>query len=187
MIFLCFFSPDLVASYTSFIATSKPKSNLFSPSKTHMQTLLNYEKENIFNLKSALYAMCGEFHKNAEYVKIEKKDSSLIEKIFRFIEENYQGDCTLSSLSHHIGYHHVYLSRYFKNNAKISFVEYVNNYRVNEARYLLRSTQKNILDISSECGFHSLRTFNATFKNITGQTPREYRIDTQVKNAAIPF
>ena len=57
----------------------------------------------------------------------------------------------------------------------IRFIEYVNHYRVNEARFLLRYSNKTILSVALECGFDSLRNFNRVFKKIAEQTPSEYR------------
>ena len=124
---------------------------------------------------SYLYLLCGTFHENATYVKRPDIAYSLIEKIFRFVELNYKGTCTLEALAVYTSHNYAHLSKHFKRYTGINFIEYVNHYRVNEARFLLRSSDRTILSVTLECGFDSLRNFNRVFKKIVGQTPSEYR------------
>ena len=56
-----------------------------------------------------------------------------------------------------------------------TFVEYLNNLRIEKAIELLRNTNKNITDISHQVGFNSIANFNKKFKDYTGQTPRKFR------------
>lgn len=59
-----------------------------------------------------------------------------------------------------------------------NFFEFINEHRINEAKRLLVDPDKkdlNMLDILAEAGFSSKSTFNAIFKQYTGQTPSQYR------------
>lgn len=76
----------------------------------------------------------------------------------------------------HISPRHVSLAinRCFEQN----FQEYINGFRVEEAKRLLRDNvdhEKTILDIAQESGFNSKATFNRIFKLSTGVTPSAYR------------
>jgi AraC-like DNA-binding protein len=58
-----------------------------------------------------------------------------------------------------------------------NFFQFVNRYRVEEARRLLLSSESaklNMLGIAFECGFSSKTTFNTTFKKMTGVSPSEF-------------
>jgi len=58
-----------------------------------------------------------------------------------------------------------------------NFFQFINRYRVDEAKLLLRSERHkhlSILGIAYESGFRSKSTFNATFKKITGMSPSEF-------------
>ncbi len=62
--------------------------------------------------------------------------------------------------------------------SEFNFSDYINNYRVNQAKKLLKDAQfkqYTILSIGLECGFNSRSTFYAAFKKFTGQTPTVYR------------
>ncbi|MCR8657152.1 AraC family transcriptional regulator [Paenibacillus endoradicis] len=47
---------------------------------------------------------------------------------------------------------------------------------------LTRFSEMSILNISEECGFQSLRTFNNQFKKYTGVTPSQYRTEHSTNN-----
>jgi AraC-like DNA-binding protein len=59
-----------------------------------------------------------------------------------------------------------------------TFFEFINGYRVEEAkRRLLDPAQGSlkILALALECGFNSKSAFNRVFKEITGQTPSDFQ------------
>lgn len=61
----------------------------------------------------------------------------------------------------------------------VNFPQFVNKYRVENAKRLLldkeKSKQLSMLGIAYESGFNSKTVFNTAFKKITGQTPSEYK------------
>lgn len=65
------------------------------------------------------------------------------------------------------------INRHFKQN----FQEYINSFRVEEAKHFLQDAQcsDTIVEIAQHSGFNSKATFNRLFKNLVGVTPSEYR------------
>jgi AraC-like DNA-binding protein len=57
----------------------------------------------------------------------------------------------------------------------VNFYDYVNGWRIKAACDALRTTDLTVVTISEDVGFNAKSTFNASFKKITGQTPRQYR------------
>ena len=49
------------------------------------------------------------------------------------------------------------------------------DFRINEAKKLLKNTQNKLSDIALQCGFADLYSFSHSFKKNTGMTPSEYR------------
>ena len=173
---LCIFSPDLVRAYYKSYLSKVPKNNLFSVDNFYVERLEKLgEGSNISEIKGLLYSLCGEFDADAEYRDRGAEQDGLLLRIFKFVEENYQAECDLKTLSSALGYNYVYLSRYFKERTGIRFTEYVNRYRVSEACYRIGSTEKSLLNIACECGFSSLRSFNRNFAEIMGVKPSTYR------------
>ena len=57
----------------------------------------------------------------------------------------------------------------------MSYIEYLNKIRINEAQKLLTKTNKRITEIAIETGFNSLTNFGRVFKQISGCSPRQYK------------
>jgi AraC-like DNA-binding protein len=71
------------------------------------------------------------------------------------------------------------LSYLLNNDFGQNFYQFINGYRIEEAKRLLLDPRKNHLSIEGiayEAGFNSKSVFNTTFKKITGASPSEFRI-----------
>ena len=73
------------------------------------------------------------------------------------------------------GYDYSYISKQFKQKIGISFNKYVNLLRIQKCQKLIRETQMTFSEIMVKCGFSSLRSFDRSFKILTGQSPTEYK------------
>ena len=173
---LCIFSPSLVQAYTQKVADKLPKEGRFHPDPYLVNALVQMESSaSIMEKKGLLYALCAQFHKGASYEEKQTGKESLLYRIFSFVEENYDGNCTLCQLAHQLGYDHSYLSRVFKQTVGLSYNNYVNRYRLSNACYLMENTDHTILRCAMESGYASLRNFNRNFKTEFGCTPAQYR------------
>ena len=65
---------------------------------------------------------------------------------------------------------------FFNDNFGMNFSSYVNNYRVQLVKEYLLKTDLDITQISTMCGFGTIRNFNRIFKSICGLSPSEYRV-----------
>lgn len=100
------------------------------------------------------------------------KECKLVEQ---FINENYAQDITLETLSSLVHINKYYLVHAFKNYKGLSPINYLIQKRVEEARYLLESTNYPVTKIAEITGFSSQSYFSQTFKRLTGTSPNAYR------------
>jgi AraC-like DNA-binding protein len=91
------------------------------------------------------------------------------------IQDHFTESISLKSIAGTVGYSYNYLSKYFNTHINMSFVDFLNETRVNYACYLLIYTEKNITEIAFLCGYESIRSFNRNFVKIKLCTPKEYR------------
>jgi ligand-binding sensor domain-containing protein/AraC-like DNA-binding protein len=87
-------------------------------------------------------------------------------------------DLTLKKLAQRLKIHNNHLSRIINERFEMSFNNYVNRYRIEEAKERLADPaerNRNILEIMYDVGFYSKSTFNTAFKKFTGMSPSEYR------------
>lgn len=90
-------------------------------------------------------------------------------------------ELTLQSLSEMLSVQPHHLSQVMNEKLNMSFFDFVNSYRVNEAKHLLISPDKShltVLAIAGEAGFNSKSAFNTAFKKFTGLTPTEFKRQT---------
>lgn len=89
-----------------------------------------------------------------------------------------EGELVLPQLAKQLGISSNYLSQVINEQLQINFYDFVNGYRVEEAkRIMLDSRQKNIniLNIALDSGFNSKSAFYTAFKKTTSMTPTQYR------------
>ena len=83
---------------------------------------------------------------------------------------------TLTRLSGLTGLSKHHLSEVLNRHAGKNFYEFINGYRVDfVVKRLEEKSDQTVLEIALEAGFSSKSTFNAIFKQFTGQTPTQYR------------
>jgi len=64
---------------------------------------------------------------------------------------------------------------FFKQVTGLSFMKYLNHYRVERAQTLLKNTDESMATISQEVGFCDQSYFGTVFRKILGTTPAAYR------------
>ncbi len=95
------------------------------------------------------------------------------------MESNYTESLSLEALSGFVNYSKSHFCYLFKAVTGKTYIEYLHQLRINQAKKLLRETEKTVTDISYEVGYHTIAHFNKHFKLITGLTPSQYRITQQ--------
>jgi len=94
-----------------------------------------------------------------------------LEPAILYIYYNYAEDITLKQMAELCCISPNYFSAYFKRICGSSFIQYLNEIRVQQARKQLLMTEKDILTISLDCGFTNLSNFYRIYQKYTGRTP----------------
>jgi AraC-like DNA-binding protein len=103
---------------------------------------------------------------------------SSLEKIMSESKPFFNSELRLPELAKLINITPQILSQIINTQFGQNFYDYINTYRVNEAKILLldkKYDNKTILSIAYDVGFSSKATFNRAFKKQTGLTPTEYK------------
>lgn len=91
---------------------------------------------------------------------------------------------SLIDLANNTGVSQNNISQTLNEHLGINFYEYVNGWRIRAACAALRDTDQSVLMISEDVGFNAKSTFNAAFKKVTGQTPRQFRLAEATRDTA---
>ena len=103
-----------------------------------------------------------------------------LRKIILWTESNYLHKISLTEISSLVGYEKHYFCNKFKGLTGISYVNYVNNLRIQHACMLLANGSP-VSNVCEECGFENLSYFIQLFKKTVGVTPKTYSANISKK------
>lgn len=81
----------------------------------------------------------------------------------------------LSDIAKAVGTNRTYVSVFFNTEAKSTFYDFVNRYRIEHACRLLENSSDSLKLIAEQSGFNSQQSFIRVFSKIKGMTPSEHR------------
>ena len=127
-------------------------------------------------IRGYLIAILGKLFPSMEFKEEQKPDGTVLKSILNFCNKHYTEPLSLEVLSKELGVGKYHISHIFGEKLKISFPDYVNGLRINDAiKKLAENPDQSVTEIAYDCGFNSTRTFNRAFIKHTQMTPREYR------------
>jgi transcriptional regulator GlxA family with amidase domain len=91
------------------------------------------------------------------------------------LKKNYREKIELQDFTRLQPYTTRHISRFFKEEMKISIFEYLKIYRILQASIKLETTTKTVTEISYACGYNSISCFFHDFGQIFSLTPRQFR------------
>lgn len=103
-----------------------------------------------------------------------KKAQERLKNLYRFIDENYQRKIGIAEAAAISRMTEVAFCRYFKKMTRLTFTDFLNRYRINEAKRLLLM-DKNVSEACYACGFESLSYFNRVFRRVTEMNPGTFK------------
>lgn len=146
-----------------------------------MTQLLDDERsreETVFALQEKLASL--EKPKEQKDETAEKGDEGqkvkyLVRQAIDFMKLHYSEKIELQTVADHLYISTWYVCKLFKQELNTSFIEILNDIRIQEAKRLLLDTNKKIYEICEEVGYNDNPYFTKTFKKFTGKTPNQYR------------
>lgn len=117
---------------------------------------------------------------NGEYEELSPQEGAVsrtdrLRPVLEYIEGHYNTPLTLDDLAEVAGMNPKYFCRVFRSLTHHSPVDYLNFYRIEQAAYLLDSTDLSVTEVGNRCGFCESSYFTKVFKKYKGATPAFYR------------
>ena len=128
----------------------------------HQITMLNYDM--------VLY-----YTRQVQRVRMGHYPTELVMQVANYVQHHMSEPITTDQIAEHLFLSRQHLSRRFTKEAGVPLAAFVRNEKVEEAKRLLRYTDKSVMAISTYLGFSSQGHFSGVFKEATGMTPGEYR------------
>lgn len=92
-----------------------------------------------------------------------------------YVAEHYMEPLTLQELAEKLNYSLPYVSKRFKDDMGVSFVHYLQNYRVMQGCRLISNTNRSFSEIAELVGYRDVKFFSELVKKITGLSPGDFR------------
>jgi AraC-like DNA-binding protein len=117
----------------------------------------------------------GKYEKSALSSEASERLSRKLRNAMEVDHLHRDANLSLWALAKHIGASSNYISQTLNEVIGESFFDFVNSYRIAEAKTLLATTNESVLNITYDVGFNARSSFYSAFKKHTGQTPTSYR------------
>lgn len=92
-----------------------------------------------------------------------------------YINKYYFTNITLEELADVCGLSHFHFSRVFKKHYGVSFIQYLINIRIENAKRMLLESNETVEVIAERVGFREVGYFSRTFKRVIGMSPSQFR------------
>lgn len=122
-------------------------------------------------LRFANYLLEHAFAREDEHLR----SSALTEKIDTYLRKHYREDIGRAELAAEFHLAGEYLAKLYKKKTGKTFKDTLREYRMEQAKRLLRDPDVLISDVAAEAGYDNFSYFSTLFKKETGLTPQEYR------------
>lgn len=107
--------------------------------------------------------------------QLKERENLPIRQAKDYIYKNYQKQIHLEDIAAYVYLSPSYLSNTFKKVTGENIVNFINGYRISQAKNLLVSTNMTVEEIANAVGFETCRYFGNVFKKTVGINPTEYR------------
>lgn len=97
-------------------------------------------------------------------------------KILNYIQEHYRDELSMQDVARAMNYSEAYFCKLFKQCFDQNFTSYLTEYRVEQAKKMLKEPAVNIKEVGKAVGYVDANYFAKVFKRATGYSPTEYRI-----------
>lgn len=115
-----------------------------------------------------------------DYCSLVKKMSVLehsptVKKIIDYVNLTLNKPFNLNELASYLNFNKTYLCRVFKDEMNKTIIDFVNEKKIQEAKFMLTQTDFTLSDIAYRLGFNDPSYFSKVFKNKTNYSPQQYR------------
>ena len=107
--------------------------------------------------------------------RLPQPTSTLVKQTIAYIQQNYVQHLVRRQIAKAVGVSEDYLGRIFQQELGLSPIEYLNRYRIKEAKSLLIHTGASVTDIAAQVGFDDPAYFSRAFRKQAGLSPRAFR------------
>lgn len=115
------------------------------------------------------------FGKEVQEPIVEKGKNGFVDLAKAYVEEHYFENLALGNVAEKIGITPSYLSSLFSQQMGVTFVDYLNEVRIDHACTYLKQNYLKTYEIAYKVGFRDEKYFSKVFRKVKGMSPSEYK------------
>ncbi|WP_145021406.1 AraC family transcriptional regulator [Paenibacillus sp. Y412MC10] len=158
-----------------------------------LNIVLNMYREFINKSPCYEYLMMGQLIQVLAMLQRYECDGSLVstpsnnmDDAMLYIHDHFAMNITVQQVAERSFMSPSHFQRLFKKTSGVTFMQYLQNIRIQRCCELLKSTELSIQEAANQVGYQDMKFFHALFRRKTGVTPRQYRKSSQ-DNEEHPF
>lgn len=132
--------------------------------------------DSIEQINELSYRMVLDYAERVAKIRLGQNPSVLVTKVSNYIQQHLSEPIKTEDIAKALYMGRSRLSTNFKQETGINISDYITQIKIDEAKRLLRYSNKSFLAISTYLGFSSQSHFTKVFKEKTDTTPSEYRL-----------
>jgi two-component system response regulator YesN len=99
----------------------------------------------------------------------------IVQQIKQYIIEHSSEEVSLESIGSRVGMSPFYISKVFKEQVGVNFIDFLTECRIEKAKSLMCDPEASMKEITFEVGYNDPNYFSKVFKKMCGMTPTDYR------------
>ncbi len=127
-------------------------------------SIFEYTKE----LKQRLNTISNSINNKSSY-------SYIVKNALKYIDKHFKEEIFVDDIAKNLHVSQQYFSRIFNKEVGCGVPKYINERKLNHAKYLMRVTDMELTEISDEVSIYPYRRFSSMFKEMYGITPSNYQ------------
>jgi len=137
--------------------------------------VMTAQKAGAVEIMLQLFAVQLGEHAERLFLQAVDNDPEPVKRARTYIMSHMAEPIALETVAQHAGISPFHFCKVFKRATGLTFTEFVNKARVEEAKRMLMRPQVRVTEVAYDVGFQSLSQFNRSFRRVTAQSPTEYR------------
>lgn len=144
-----------------------------------------YDKKDFgweMGIKASLYKILSFIAREDKFI-VQKKNSissknykvDIVKKALNYIQNHYNKKIYIENIANEVNMNPQYFCRFFKSNTGKTPVDFINQYRIEQAANILKTEDKKISEVCFEVGFDNFSYFIRKFKQYKNCTPSKYK------------
>ncbi|MGM7680648.1 AraC family transcriptional regulator [Cytobacillus sp. Hm23] len=134
------------------------------------------------HIQQQLYFQDFIFHLQKEALSIPDASEKLAEQVVIYLKERYKENFLLEDVARDLHFHADYITRCMQRSLGMTPLQFLTQYRLFQAKKLLTTTDKRVMDIGKEVGIQDYTYFSKLFKQHEGMSPVMYRKEVSRSN-----